>query len=103
MPLRVGRPACDLGRSGAFKDLPWAGEIARHVDALVAAVLAIVIAVILLSSVLVVPNTPFLLQPSTQAVVAILISIVIYLVASANARQRGEDLRGLARSRLPLE
>lgn len=58
MPLRVRRPACDLGRSGAFKDLPWAGEIARHVDALVAAVLAIVIAVILLSSVLVVPNTP---------------------------------------------
>ena len=88
---------------GAFRDLPWAVEIARHTDAVVAAVLAIVIAVVLLSSVLVVPNTPFLLQPSTQAVVAIIISIGIYLTASSNARKRGEDLRALARSRLPLE
>lgn len=89
--------------SSAFRNIPWAVEVARHPDAIVAAVLAIVIAVVLLSSVLVVPNTPFLLQPSTQAVVAIVIAVAIYFAASSGARHRGENLRALARSRLPLE
>ncbi len=89
--------------SNAFRDLPWAREVARHPDALIAAVLAIVIAVILEVSVLVVPNTPFILQPSTQAVIAILISIGIYYTASGRARRRGEDLSATVRSHLPLE
>lgn len=87
----------------AFHDRPWAAEITRHSDIVVAAVLAIIIALVLLSSVLVVPGTPFLLQPTTQAVVGVIIAVVLYRWAAAGAKQRGKDIYALAREQLPAE
>ncbi len=99
----LGIGVLNMRVNGAFNNLSWAKEVANHADVVVAAVLAIIVAVVLESSVLVVPNTPFLLQPSVQAVIAIVVSVVIYRMAAGSARQRGEDLQSVARSRLPLE
>lgn len=88
--------------SKTFEQVPWARQVTGHRDILVAAVLAIVIAVVLISSVVVVPNAPFLLEPGTQALIAAVIAVIIYYTAVSKARQRGENLFMAARE-LPPE
>jgi len=87
----------------ALRRQPWAEAVVNRPGTLLAGALAAIIAVVLLQSVIVVPKTPWMFQPSFQAAVAIVIAIVVYSNASRAARQRGTDLRAEARARLPLE
>jgi hypothetical protein len=86
-----------------FRRLSWSDAIAGRMSTLVAGALATIIAIGLPQSVLIVPRTPLVFQPSAQAVVAILIAVGIYLSASQMARRRGASLRVEARTALPLE
>lgn len=85
-----------------FADVEWARRLTRHWDALAAAVLGIVIAVVLLQSVLVVADEPLILQPSIQGLIGIAVAVAIYLAARSAARKRGENLAAAIRQ-APLE
>lgn len=87
----------------AFRTLTWAEAVVNRPSTLVFGALAIIIAIGLLQSIIVVPKTPWMFQPSFQAVMAIIIAILIYLGASRAARQRGIDLQGETHAKLPLE
>lgn len=69
----------------------------------VVAVLAIVVAIFLIGGVLVVPKTPFWLQPTVQGVVALVIGALLYLLAQRRAEQQGMNISALARRELPVE
>jgi amino acid transporter len=94
----IGVGALNLRMNPAFKDVSWARQVSRHVDVPVAAVLAIIIAVVLLASVVVIPHTIFWLQPSVQGIIAVLIAMWIYGAAAA----RTVGLASRARA-LPIE
>ncbi len=83
--------------------LSWSDAIAGRMSTLVVGALAIIIAIGLLQSVLIVPKTPLVFQPSFQAVIAILVAVGIYLGASQMARKRGAKLLAEAHATLPLE
>lgn len=85
-----------------FADVDWARRLTRHWDALAAAVLGIIVAVVLLQSVLVVKDQPVILQPSIQGLIGIAVAAVIYLTARSAARRRGGDLAATIRQ-APLE
>jgi amino acid transporter len=85
-----------------FADVDWARRLTRHWDALAAAVLGIVVAVVLLQSVLVVEDEPVILQPSVQGLIGVAVAAVIYVVARSAARRRGENLAAAIRQ-APLE
>jgi amino acid transporter len=99
----LGIGVFNLRFNRAFSSLSWAASVVNRTSTLVAGALAIIIAIGLLQSIIVVPKTPWVFQPSFQAVVAIAIAISIYLGASRAARRRGTDLRAEAHARLPLE
>ena len=81
----------------------WATTVVNRPSTLVAGALAIIVAIGLLQSIIIVPKTPWMFQPSFQALVAIVIAIAIYLGASRAARRNGTDLRAEAHARLPQE
>jgi amino acid transporter len=99
----LGIGVFNLRFNPAFKRLPWAGAVVGRTSTLVAGALAILIAIGLLQSVLIVPKTPLVFQPSFQAVIAIMIAVGLYLHASRAARQRGVDIRAEAHETLPVE
>jgi amino acid transporter len=66
---------------GSAKTSPLAGAVDRYPDLLVWAPLAIIIAIILIASVIVVPNAAWYFQPSFQGLVSILIAAWIYYAA----------------------
>ncbi len=99
----LGVGVFNLRFNPAFRRLTWAEPIVSRVSTLVVGALAIIIAIGLLQSVLIVPKTPLPFQPSFQAVLAILIAVGLYLGASQVARQRGGDIRAQAHARLPVE
>lgn len=98
--LKVG--VFNLRFNRAFKSF-WAEAIVHRPSTLIAGALAAIVAIALLQSIIVVPKTPWMFQPSFQAVVAIVIAVAIYLGASRNARRRGANLQADVRARLPLE
>jgi amino acid transporter len=67
------------------------------------AILAIVVAIVLIGGVLVVPKTPFWLQPTVQGVITIAIGGIIYLLASRRAESQGLNVFAQAQRELPLE
>jgi amino acid transporter len=73
-------------------DLPWARAISGRVDVVVAAVAGIVIAVALEKSVLVVPDQSFWVQPSVQAVIALVVAAGLYAVARRRSLRTGLPL-----------
>jgi amino acid transporter len=87
----------------SFREVPWARDLLRHKDVLAAAVLAIIIAAVLISSVISVPDQPLALQPSTQAGAALVVAVVIYALAALSARRRGVNLSARARQQLTEE
>lgn len=99
----LGVGVFNLRFNPTFRRLAWAETIVNRVSTLVVGALAIVIAIVLLQSVLIVPKTPLAFQPSFQAGVAILVAVGLYLSASQMARQRGADLRAEAHATLPAE
>jgi len=68
---------------GSTRTSPLARVVDEHPDVLIWAPLAIIVAIILLASVIVVPKAPWYFQPSFQGAVAILISVWIYYSAKA--------------------
>ncbi|MGH3435745.1 MAG: APC family permease [Sciscionella sp.] len=94
----LGIGVLNLRFNPRFKNVPWAREIVRHPTVLIAAVLGIVIAVVLERSVLIVPDEPVILQPSVQALIALVLGLGLYIAR----RVRGvRDGNGLAAG--PLE
>lgn len=85
-----------------FRDVPWANGMRHGATIVVMAVLSIAIALYLLYSGLIVPNTPWYLQPLFQGAVAACIAITILLRARARAQARGFVLTQVATD-LPLE
>jgi hypothetical protein len=67
------------------------------------AIVAIVVAIVLIAGVLVVPKTPFWLQPTVQGVIAMVIGGIIYLLASRRAESQGLNVFAHAQRELPLE
>ena len=65
-------------------ELPWARAVSGRVAVVVAAVAGIVIAIALEKSVLVLPGESFWVQPSVQAVIALVVAVGLY----ADARRR---------------
>lgn len=72
--------------------LPWARAVAGHASVLVAAVAGIIIAIALERSVLVVPGKSFWVQPSVQAVIALIVAAGLYLWARQRSIAAGEPL-----------
>lgn len=99
----VGLGVLNAKFNRAFRGLDWAEELTRRRDVLVAAVLAIAIALVLLASVIQVPDTPLLLQPSVQGLIALLIAVGIYGLATRKARRSGQDLNARVRTLLPVD
>jgi len=88
--------------SPRFKDVEWAQKITAGWGIVVAAVAALVVAVLLVSSVLVVPNTSFVFQPIFQVAVAVLLGMALYRVAKQRGERSGRPLRAII-TELPLE
>lgn len=86
-------------RFGSTKNSELARVTTDHPDVMIWAPLAIVVAVILLASVIVVPNAPWYYQPSFQGLVAILISVWIYF----GARGRDSTIANRAAEHLTAE
>ncbi len=85
-----------------FRGIAWAEAVSAGGTMVVMAILSIVIAVVLLYGGLIVPKTPWFLQPLFQGAVAACIAIWIYLVARRRARANNIALAHVA-SELPLE
>ncbi len=85
-----------------FRGIAWAEAVSAGGTMVVMAVLSIVVAVVLLYGGLIVPNTPWFLQPLFQGAIAACIAIWIYLVARQRARANNIVLTHVA-SELPLE
>jgi len=80
---------------GSTKGNSLARVVDEHPDVLIWAPLAIIIAIVLLQSVIVVPKTPFYFQPSFQGLIAILIACWLYFSArsrDATIASRAEQL-----------
>jgi hypothetical protein len=69
-----------------------AQQIARRADVPVFSALALIMAVVLLSSVMILPNTPSEFQPSVQGIITVRIAILLYRVAARRGAVRGIDL-----------
>lgn len=88
----LGVGVLNLRFNGRLAQLPWARHISRHPDVVVAAVAAIVIAAALENSVLFVPGKSLWVQPSFQALIALVIAAVIYLLARRRGIRTGNPL-----------
>ncbi len=85
-----------------FRGIAWAEAAGRARTMVVMAILSIVIAVVLLYGGLIIPNTPWFLQPLFQGAVAACIAICIYSTARHRARANNIALTHVA-AELPLE
>ena len=98
----LGIGVLNLRWGSRFKNSPWRQAISEGWGVIVASILAIIIAIALIGSVLVVPKTPLYFQPAFQALVAIIIGAIIYQRALRTAQQTGVPMHELAET-LPLE
>jgi hypothetical protein len=102
MLVFVALGALNVSFNQRFRGVAWADAFRQGPLVVVMAVLSIVIAVYLLYGGLIVPNTPWYLQPLFQGAVAACVAILILLQASARARTNGFVLTQVATG-LPLE
>jgi APA family basic amino acid/polyamine antiporter len=100
LALAIG--ALNLRRHEPARDTEWAKAIMRHRLVVPAAIISIILAVPLILSLAVVPNTPLLLQPLFQGAVILAIGMVIWFVAELRVRQQGGSLAAIA-ARIPVE
>ena len=102
MLVFVALGALNVSFNQRFHGVAWADAFRRGPLVVVMAVLSIAIALYLLYGGLIVPNTPWYLQPLFQGAVAACVAIIILLQASARARANGFMLTQVATG-LPLE
>ncbi|POB09578.1 amino acid permease [Sulfobacillus sp. hq2] len=98
----LGIGVLNLRWGSHFRHSHWREPIAHGWAVVIAAVLGIIIAALLISSVLIVPKTPVVFQPAFQAVVAILVGTAIYHWSVAHAKKKGIHIHAIAED-LPLE
>jgi uncharacterized membrane-anchored protein len=84
-----------------YRNVGWARQVARRPVVVAAAILAIVIAVVLERSVLVVPGKSLWLQPSLQAFISLIVAVVIYALAHIRAIRNGQPIAMVAREAPP--
>jgi amino acid transporter len=80
----------------------WASAILAQPLAVATAIVSILIAVPLMLSIAIVPNTALIFQPLFQGAVVVAIGLVMLWIAHAHARGRGDSFGAIA-ARLPLE
>lgn len=88
----LGLGILNLRFNPRMTDLPWARAISGRADVVVAAVAGIVIAIALERSVLVVPGQSFWVQPSVQAVIALVVAAGLYAIARRRSSRTGLPL-----------
>jgi amino acid transporter len=84
---------------GSAKNSDLARVVKDYPDVLLWAPLAIIVAIILIASVIVVPKAPWYFQPSFQGLISILIALWIY----ATAKRRDPDIAAKAAAHLTAE
>lgn len=84
-----------------YREVSWARRLARNPISIAAAVLAIVIAIVLEHSVLVVPGESAWFQPSVQALIAIGVGAVIYAIAYVRGLRTGHRLQVVPQEATP--
>jgi amino acid transporter len=92
----LGVGVLNLLANPRYRNVGWARQVARRPVVVAAAILAIVIAVVLEASVLVVPGKSLWLQPSFQALVALILGISIYASAHIRAVRSGKAIKVFA-------
>jgi amino acid transporter len=90
----LGIGVLNLRLNPRFRNVEWARTITRGPIVLAAGVLAIIIAVVLEHSVLVVPDEPLILQPSIQALIALAVAAALYLARYLRGRGRPDGAIG---------
>jgi len=74
------------------------------ISMLIAAIAGILVALIMIPSVIIIPNVNILLQPSFQILISLIIAVAIYEIAKTHAkRERGVEISQEIKSHLPLE
>jgi amino acid transporter len=102
MLIFVALGALNVCFNGRFRGVDWAQRMGGRPLILVMAVLAIAISLYLLYGGLIVPNTPWYLQPLFQGAIAAGVAGLILLSAQGRARAQGIELHQVA-TNLPLE
>ncbi len=98
----LGVGILNLRWGSRFRNSHWRDSISHGWGIIAAALLGIIIALALISSVLLVPKTPLVFQPAFQAFVALVIGAIIYQWAMTKARRKGIQIHEIAEE-LPLE
>lgn len=98
----LGISVLHLRWGSRFRSKAWTPVITQGWGILVLAGLAIVIAAVLISSVIVTPHTAWYFQPAFQAAVALVIGIVLYEWFRVRAQDQGITIATIA-DELPLE
>lgn len=78
--------------SARFRQVEWAQKVTAGWGIVLAAILSLIVAVVLVSSVLVVPKTPFEFQPAFQTVIAALLGIALYWNAKRVGARTGRPV-----------
>jgi amino acid transporter len=102
MLIFVSFGALNVGFNRKFGGIEWAEQMRSGLLGTVMAIAAIAISLYLLYGGLIVPNTPWFLQPLFQGLVAAAIAVWIYSGAHRRADSRGVALAQVA-TNLPLE
>ena len=85
-----------------YRETAWARGIKGQPLVVSAAILSIILAVPLIVSLAILPNTALVFQPLFQGAVVLAIGVAILAAAGAKARSRGETFRAIA-AQLPIE
>jgi amino acid transporter len=85
-----------------WREAEWAAPILNQPLATFAAVVSILIAVPLIASIAIVPNTALIFQPLFQGAVVVVIGLACLVLASSYAKARGDSFGAIA-MRVPIE
>jgi len=100
LALAIG--ALNLRRHPPARDTEWAQRILARKLVTPAAIVSIVLAVPLILSLAVVPNTPLWLQPMFQGAVVLAIGVAVLATANTRVQWRGDTFHAIA-ARVPIE
>ncbi len=85
-----------------YRETAWAKGVREQPLVVPTAILSIILAVPLIVSLAILPNTALIFQPLFQGAVVLVIGVAILAAAGAKAKSRGETFRTIA-AQLPLE
>ena len=85
-----------------YRETEWGKGVKQQPLVVPAAIISIVLAVPLIVSLAVLPNTALIFQPLFQGAVVLAIGVAILLTAGAKLKARGDSFRAIA-AELPIE